>query len=158
FCAPSRAVRGAFGWVLAAALALGAWTQSGTLGYVLPRSALPAPVAAKYREPWPGYHWITPWVRYGDVVLAKQWPARQIPAYGAYTVAPGYPDFFLGDEQERVAAVRMYFASDASRARRLDVLRRYDVRWVVAYPGDGGLPLERVAVGPRGQILYRVPR
>ncbi|MFJ8820166.1 hypothetical protein ACIREE_00125 [Streptomyces sp. NPDC102467] len=156
FCAPRRAVRAGFGWVVAAALVLGAWTQSGVLGYVLPRSVLPSAIAAKYREPWAGYHWITPWVKYGDVVLAKKLPARQIPAYGAYTVAPGYPDFFLGDEKARLAAVRTYFAAGTSRNRRTDVLRRYGVRWVVAYRGDGGLPLERVAVGPRGQILYRV--
>ncbi|MFI6880055.1 hypothetical protein ACIBL6_42095 [Streptomyces sp. NPDC050400] len=156
FCAPRSAVRAAFGWVVAVALAVGAWAQSGTLGYVLPRSVLPPPVTANYREPWPGYQWITPWVKYGDVVLAKTFPARQIPAYGAYTVAPGYPDLFLGDEGARDAAVRTYFAAGSSRAERVEVLRRYGVKWVVAYPGDGGLALERVAVGPRGQGLYRV--
>ncbi|MER5949129.1 hypothetical protein ABT127_24065 [Streptomyces sp. NPDC001904] len=161
FGAPRRAVRLGLGWAVSAALLLGAWTQSGTLGYVLPRSALPAPVAAKYREPWGGYQWITPWVAYGDVVLAKTFPARQIPAYGPYTVAPGYPDFFLGDEHAREEAVRTYFAAGTARGDRVGVLRRYDVRWVVAYRSDGGLPagdpaLERVAVGPRGQQLYRV--
>ncbi|MFD0414816.1 hypothetical protein [Streptomyces sp. NPDC127108] len=146
---------------LAAALAIGAWTQAGTLGYVLPKGALPSAVAAKYRPPWPGYRWITPWVRYGDVVLAKTFPARQIPAYGAYTVAPGYPDFFLPDEVAREDAVRRYFAPGTPRTERLEVLRRYRVRWVVAYPGDGGLAstdpaLRKVAVGVRGQVLYEV--
>ncbi|WP_394431303.1 hypothetical protein [Streptomyces sp. SGAir0957] len=160
FCAPRRAVRAALGWAVAGALLAGAWTQSGVLGYVLPRSSLPSAVADRYREPWPGYHWITPWVRYGDVVLAKKWPARQIPAYGPYTVAPGYPDFFLDDEEERLAAVRTYFAAGTPERRRADVLRRYGVGWVVAYPGEvggGGPALEEVAVGPRGQVLYRVP-
>ncbi|MEV5612879.1 hypothetical protein [Streptomyces sp. NPDC052225] len=160
-CAPRRAVRTAFGWAVAGALAVGAWTQAGTLGYVVPRGALPDAVAAKYREPWAGYHWITRWTAYGDVVLAKTFPARQIPAYGPYTVAPGYPDVFLGDEGARDAAVRTYFAAGSTRAERLAVLRRYDVRWVVAYRSDGGLPatdpaLEKVATGPRGQVLYRV--
>ncbi|WP_030687011.1 hypothetical protein [Streptomyces sp. NRRL B-1347] len=151
--------RAAFAALLALALAAGAWTQAGALGYVLPRSALPPPVAAKYREPWPGYRWITPWVRYGDVVMAKTFPARQIPAYGAYTVAPGYPDFFLPDEAAREAAVRRYFAPGTPRAARLEVLRRYGVRWVVARPGDGGPrpgdpALREVARGLRGQVLY----
>ncbi|MFD9859873.1 hypothetical protein [Streptomyces alboflavus] len=146
---------------LTAALAVGAWAQAGTLGYVFPRGALPAAVAAKYRPPWPGYRWITPWVRYGDVVMAKTFPARQIPAYGAYTVAPGYPDFFLPDEVAREDAVRRYFAPGTPRAERVEVLRRYGVRWVVAYPGGGGLgegdpALRKVAVGVRGQVLYRV--
>ncbi|MFJ4715792.1 hypothetical protein [Streptomyces sp. NPDC088785] len=161
FRTPRGAVRTGLGWAVTAALLLGAWTQSGTLGHVLPRAVLPPPVAAKYREPWVGYHWITPWVAYGDVVLAKTFPARQIPAYGPYTVAPGYPDFFLDDERAREAAVATYFAAGTPRRDRLGVLRRYRVGWVVAYRSDGGLPpgdpaLERVAVGPRGQQLYRV--
>ncbi|WP_338699630.1 hypothetical protein V2W30_24030 [Streptomyces sp. Q6] len=161
FFAPRRAVRTAFAGVVAAALVVGAWTQSGTLGHVVPRGTLPAAIAAKYRTPWTGYHWITPWTAYGDVVLAKTFPARQIPAYGPYTVAPGYPDFFLGDEGARDAAVRTYFAARSTRAERLAVLRRYDVKWVVAYRSDGGLAgsdpaLAKVAVGPRGQVLYQV--
>ncbi|MFD9907459.1 hypothetical protein [Streptomyces sp. NPDC059063] len=156
--APARRALAA---ALALALAVGAWTQSGTLGYVLPRGALPSAVAAKCREPWPGYRWLTPWVRYGDVVMAKTFPARQIPAYGPYTVAPGYPDFFLPDEGARQEAVRRYFADGTSRAERLAVLRRYGVRWVVARPGDGGLgegdpALRRVAEGARGEVLYAV--
>ncbi|MET7855308.1 hypothetical protein AB0D78_08120 [Streptomyces avermitilis] len=158
------AVRAAGAVVLAGALAVGVWTQIGTLGYVVGRGALPGAVAAKYREPWVGYHWITPWVRYGDVVLAKTFPSRQIPAYGAYTVAPGYPDFFLSDEARREAAVRRYFAAGSSRDERLGVLREYGVRWVVQRPGDGGLTagggpgLRRVAAGPGGQVLYAVVR
>ncbi|MGW4510660.1 hypothetical protein ACWEO4_01430 [Streptomyces sp. NPDC004393] len=150
-------------WVLTAALAIGAWTQVQTVGYVVGRSALPAAVADKYQTPWVGYHWITPWVRYGDVVMVPIYPARQIPAYGAYTVAPGYPDFFLPDEAKREAAVRTYFAKGSSRGARLDVLRSYGVRWVVQRPKDGGLPsgdasLKRVASGPGGQVLYQVVR
>jgi alpha-1,6-mannosyltransferase len=157
------ALRNAAAGVLAAALAVGAWTQAQTVGYVTGRSALPGVVADKYRTPWAGYHWITPWVRYGDVVMARTGPARGIPAYGAYTVAPGYPDFFLPDEGRRQAAVRTYFAAGSSRTARLGVLREYAVRWVVQRPSDGGLPtgdraLRRVASGPGGQVLYEVVR
>ncbi|WP_409240424.1 hypothetical protein [Streptomyces sp. PA5.6] len=153
--------RRVFAGLLGVALLVGAWTQAGTLGYVVPRDALPARVAAKYRPPWPGYNWLTREVEYGDVVMAKTFPSRQIPAYGPYTVAPGYPDFFLPDQERRVTAVRDYFAPGTSRGERLDILRRYGVRWVVEYPGDGGLraddsALRRVATGPRGQVLYEV--
>lgn len=154
-------VRRVFAGLLGVALLVGAWTQAGTLGYVVPRDALPARVAAKYSPPWPGCKWLAQEVRYGDVVMARTFPSRQIPAYGPYTVAPGYPDFFLPDQEERVTAVRDYFAPGTSRAERLDILRRYGVRWVVEYPGDGGLraddaALRRVATGPRGQVLYEV--
>ncbi|MET9869639.1 hypothetical protein ABZZ16_26415 [Streptomyces sp. NPDC006386] len=154
-----RAVRAGWACALGAALAVGAWTQAGTVGYVVPRGDLPEAVAEKYRQPWAGYHWITPWVKYGDVVMARAGrPARQIPAYGAYTVAPGYPDFFLPDEGRREEAVRRYFAEGASGRERGEILRAYGVRWVVAgeWAGARGGGLREVARGPGGQVLYAV--
>lgn len=148
--------------VLSGALVVGAWTQVGTVGYVVPRGVLPAVVAAKYRAPWVGYHWVTPWVKYGDVVMARRLPARQIPAYGAYTVAPGYPDFFLPDEGRRVADVRRYFAVGASEGVRRGIVRAYAVRWVVdrgaGVEGEVGAGLRVAARGPGGQVLYEVVR
>jgi alpha-1,6-mannosyltransferase len=148
------------GWtaLLAGALLLGGWTQVGTLGYVVPRGALPAAVEDRHRVPWTGYHWITPWVRYGDVVMAEGRAARQVPAYGFYTVAPGYPDFFLPDEERRVAATGVYFAEGTSSSVRRGIEREYGVRWVV--DGGGvldGAGLRVVARGPKGQVLYAVP-
>ncbi|GHB21150.1 hypothetical protein GCM10010377_08560 [Streptomyces viridiviolaceus] len=148
------------GWVcaLAGALALGAWTQAGTLGYVVERGVLPQAVAARYRAPWAGYHWITPWVGYGDVVMARRLPSRQIPAYGAYTVAPGYPDFFLADEGAREAAVRRFFAEGTRAGERQGIVREYGVRWVVDRGEElrGAEGLREVARGPGGQVLYAV--
>ncbi|MFF5855512.1 hypothetical protein ACFY8B_07705 [Streptomyces sp. NPDC012751] len=152
-----RPVRAGWAGVLLAALAAGAWTQAGTLGYVVGRDALPRVVAAKYRTPWTGYQWIVrAGVRYGDVVMARTTPARQIPAYGAYTVAPGYPDVFLADEGRRQAAVRRYFAAGTEAARRRAVLREYGVRWVVAGTSAKAPWLSETARGPDGQVLYRV--
>ncbi|MBV2354321.1 hypothetical protein KUM39_08075 [Streptomyces sp. J2-1] len=155
--AVSRGRRGArlgWAWALGAALLVGAWTQAGTLGYVTGRSALPGAVAAKYREPWRGYQWVTPWVKYGDVVMARTFPARQLPAYGGYTVAPGYPDVFLPDAGARDAAVRRYFSATTSAGERLSLLKRYGVRFVLGGPAEPFL--HRVAVGPGGQALYEV--
>ncbi|MFC9931620.1 hypothetical protein [Streptomyces sp. NPDC127190] len=151
-----RAVRAWWACALGAALLVGAWGQAGTLGYVTGRSALPSVVAEKYRTPWAGYRWITPWVRYGDVVMARTMPARQIPAYGPYTVAPGYPDVFLPDAGRREAAVRRYFDAGTSGEVRRGIAREYGVRWVVGPRGIAGAGLERVAGGPGGQVLYRV--
>ncbi|MFB7493826.1 hypothetical protein ACFC09_03820 [Streptomyces sp. NPDC056161] len=152
-----RSVRTAWACVLGAALLAGAWTQAGTLGYVVGRAALPGAVAAKYRAPWTGYRWITPWVKYGDVVMARTFPARQIPAYGPYTVAPGYPDVFLPDEGRRDAAVRRYFAAGTPVGERRGIAREYGVRWVVDRAGDAPDPgLRKVADGPGGQVLYAV--
>ncbi|MFI0811407.1 hypothetical protein [Streptomyces echinatus] len=150
-----RAVRRGWACVLLGALAVGAWTQAGTLGYVVERDALPGVIAEKYRTPWAGYQWIMrAGVSYGDVVMAGTWPARQIPAYGPYTVAPGYPDVFLKDAGRREAAVTRYFAADASDEARRGILREYGVKWVV-----GGRPapwLRKAAAGPGGKVLYRV--
>ncbi|POX64657.1 hypothetical protein C3492_02560 [Streptomyces sp. Ru62] len=148
-------VRRVWACVLLAALAVGAWTQAGTLGYVVPRDALPGAVAAKYRTPWVGYQWIMrAGVRYGDVVMARKFPARQIPAYGPYTVAAGYPDFFLPDAGRRQAAVDRYFSPAAGAEERRGILREYGVKWVVG--GSEAPWLRRTAVGPGGQVLYRV--
>ncbi|MDC0773468.1 hypothetical protein [Streptomyces sp. HD] len=152
--------RGVWAGVLGAALVVGAWTQVGAVGYVVPRGVLPGAVAAKYRVPWPGYQWVTPWVKYGDVVMARTMPARQIPAYGAYTVAPGYPDVFLSDAGRREAAVRRYFGVGASGSVRRGIAEAYGVRWVV----DRGVGTRRAAGlrvvtwGPGGQVLYEVVR
>ncbi|MDQ0748863.1 hypothetical protein QF034_003094 [Streptomyces africanus] len=151
------------GWacVLGAALVVGAWTQVGTVGYVVKRGDLPEAVAEKYRRPWAGYFWMTPWVKYGDVVMAREGrPARQIPAYGAYTVAPGYPDFFLAGERRRAAAVRRYFGEGTPGREREEILREYGVRWVVdkGAAGKRGVGLREVTRGPEGQVLYAVVR
>ncbi|MFI5685618.1 hypothetical protein [Streptomyces sp. NPDC051636] len=152
-------VRAGWASALGAALVLGAWTQAGTVGYVVGRSALPGVVAAKYRAPWAGYQWITPWVKYGEVVMARTAPARQIPAYGAYTVAPGYPDVFLADAGRRDAAVRRYFAAGTAGGVRRGIVREYGVRWVVDRgTGVRDAGLRAVARGPGGQVLYRVVR
>ncbi|GGS48025.1 hypothetical protein GCM10010206_07310 [Streptomyces cinerochromogenes] len=151
------AVRRAWACVLFAALAVGAWTQAGTLGYVVPRDALPGVVAEKYRVPWAGYQWIVrAGVRYGDVVMARTFPARQIPAYGAYTVAPGYPDVFLPDAGRREAAVERYFSAATDASQRRGILREYRVKWVVAGASAKAPWLRKAAVGPGGQVLYRV--
>ncbi|MFF9206466.1 hypothetical protein ACF1AE_32695 [Streptomyces sp. NPDC014986] len=153
-----RRLRAGWAALLTGALLIGGWAQSGTLGYVVPRGALPAAVADRYRPPWTGYHWITPWVRYGDVVMAEGRPARQIPAYGPYTVAPGYPDFFLPDEERRRRATAAYFAQRTPRSVRRETEREYGVRWVVARAGAlDAAGLRPVARGPDGQVLYAVP-
>ncbi|GGJ18717.1 hypothetical protein [Streptomyces brasiliensis] len=184
FAGGRRAVRIGWAGVLGVVLVVGAWAQVGTVGYVVGKGALPSAVAEKYREPWTGYGWITPWVKYGDVVMVRTRPARQIPAYGAYTVAPGYPDVFLPDARQREAAVREYFAAGTSGQARQRIAREYGVRWVVdradalrgATPGgetsgnvasggersggtaSAGAGLRVVARGPGGQALYRVVR
>ncbi|MEU2900681.1 hypothetical protein ACWC4E_29060 [Streptomyces sp. NPDC001273] len=155
--AARRRARAGWAALLAGALLAGGWAQAGTVGYVVPRGALPGVVAERYREPWTGYHWITRWVEYGDVVMAEGRAARQIPAYGPYTVAPGYPDFFLPDEERRTAVTGAYFASGTAEGVRRAVEREYGVRWVVDRGGsldDAGLRV--VARGPGGQVLYAV--
>ncbi|MET8460004.1 hypothetical protein [Streptomyces parvulus] len=156
-----RLVRGVWAGVLGVALVVGAWGQVGVLGFAVGREALPGVLAEKYREPWEGYGWITRWVGYGDVVMAREFPSRLIPATGAYTVAPGYTDFFLDDEGERVGAVRRYFSvgvEGVSGSVRRGIEREYGVRWVVdrgvGVRGDEGLRVVRR--GPGGWVLYAV--
>ncbi|WP_030775564.1 hypothetical protein [Streptomyces sp. NRRL S-920] len=84
-----------------------------------------------------------------------------VPAYGPYTVATGYPDFFLPEERQRRKTVERYFAPGADREDRVDALLRYHAKWIIQTRGEGGRPegdqaLRKTATGPTGQVLYEV--
>ncbi len=158
-----RLVRRVLVPLTAVGLLVGCWAQAGSLQYVLRPTAIP-PVArsAPAQKAWTYYTWITPYVRYGDVIMTKDYaPLHQAPAYGGYTVAPGYPDFFLPDQNRRTADTLRYFAPGTSRVERLALLREYDARWIIQRRHSGGLSLtdpalREVARGPKGEILLRV--
>ncbi|MGW2826058.1 hypothetical protein ACWC24_34445 [Streptomyces sp. NPDC001443] len=158
----SRSRRKALAGLLAAALAFGAWTQSTALGYVVPHELLPEAVRAKAWPSRSGYAWAMRWVHHGDTVMTPADIASQLPAHGAYTVAPAYPDTFLPDSDARWAATNTYFSADASRPDRLSALHRYHAAWVLQWPvGQGGMPpddpaLRLTATGPAGEVLFRV--
>ncbi|WP_231905133.1 hypothetical protein [Streptantibioticus cattleyicolor] len=163
--AGGRLTRWIFAPVTAAALLVGCWAQAGSLSYVLRGDAIPPVIKHAPRQGlWDDYAWVTRYVSYGDVVMTEAFlPKRQIPAYGPYTVASGYPDFFLPDQGQRLKDVHRYFAAKTPRAQRLALLRKYDVRWVVQYASDGGLDphdpaLRQVAIGPDGELLLKVVR
>ncbi|WUD75333.1 hypothetical protein OG937_28395 [Streptomyces sp. NBC_00510] len=154
-----RSVARGFALLVAAALLVGAWAQRGALGYVVPPRLLPGPVAEAYRTPWPGYAWATDRMNWGDVVMARERPGRQLPAYGPYTVAPGYPDFFLPDQRRRLADTARFYSPATSRQQQERILTRWKVRWVLLDRGDPAPPrglLSLVAEGNDGQRLYRV--
>jgi hypothetical protein len=146
------------------ALLVGCWSQLGTLRYLGSVDSIPVVRDAPAQHEWNGYQWLRGHVHYGDTIMTKDFFAlHQSPAYGPYTVAPGYPDFFLKDETQRTQDTAAYFAKGTPRAERLRLLRKYDVKWVVQFRSDGGLPardpaLKRVAKGPNGEVLYRVHR
>ena len=107
---------------------------------------------------WPDYSWLNRYVRPGEVVLAPEdyYAVRTVPAFGARTVAPAWPDPFLPDEARRWADVAALWNPATDPATRAELLARYHVRWVLAERGAsfaGGRP---VAVGPRGERLYAV--
>ncbi len=159
-----RLVRAVVAPAAAAGLLVGCWAQAGALSYVLRPAAVPGPLRDAPRQTaWGSYAWVRRHVGYGDVVMTRDFQAlRQAPAYGAYTVEPGWPDFFLPDQGARRAATAAYFAPGTPRAQRLALLRGYRVRWVVQYRGvPGGLSpgdpaLRRTATGPHGALLLRV--
>ncbi|MFF5131737.1 hypothetical protein ACFY41_33050 [Streptomyces syringium] len=159
FARRSRAVAAA----VALALLAGAWTQAGALAYVLRDAALPPVLRDVHRiVPWPSFAWAARQVPKGATVMTDDYFAlRMLPAYGPYTVAPAYPDFFLPDERRRREATRRYFAPATARAERLGILKEYGARWVVQRTGGPGLPegdpaLREAARGPRGLALFEV--
>ena len=135
--------------------------QAGNLLYLAPPGALTPAVreAAHMYVAWPDYSWLNRYVRPGEVVLAPEdyYASRTVPAFGARTVAPAWPDPFLPDEARRWADVAALWNPATDPATRAALLARYHVRWVLA---DRGTPFaggEPVAVGPRGERLYSVP-
>ncbi|MEV7614056.1 hypothetical protein [Streptomyces sp. NPDC089799] len=156
-----KALRALFAVVVSAALVAGAWAQNDVLGWVIRKEALPKAVTEGAWQPWGGHRWMTRHTAYGDVVMSPRNTALTLPAYGVYTVDPGYPDFFLPDEKERIEATRRYFDRDTPRQERLDILHRYRVKWIVQWKDQGGLPVTDPAVrlagkGPTGELLLRV--
>ncbi|MFJ9813478.1 hypothetical protein ACIRTB_35185 [Streptomyces sp. NPDC101158] len=158
----ARRLRGVFAAVLTAALAVGLWAQRDALTFVLRGDALPKAVTGDAWKVWQPVGWAMRDAAYGDVFMTgDRRAACTLPAYGGYTVAAGYPDFFLPDEKRRAADTTRYFAPGTPRAERLAVLRRYHVKWVLQRPSRGGLPagdpaLREVRKGPDGRVLYEV--
>jgi hypothetical protein len=161
---PAGRLRRTAGAAVAAALAFGAWTQLGVVSYMLPEHRQPAAIRNLRHIPsWGHYSWISRHVRYGDVIMTHDYRAlRMAPAYGAYTVAPAYPDFFLPDERQRRRDTAAFFARRTSPGTDREILTRYHVAWVIDTPSDSAVtrgPLfTPVATGPGGERLFKVDR
>ncbi|AXI78122.1 hypothetical protein [Peterkaempfera bronchialis] len=159
--APGR-LRRAAGAVVAAALAVGVWTQVGVVTYALPRyKAVADRWGVQQIATFGDYSWITPFVRYGDVILTHNYYAlRMAPAYGATTVAPAYPDFFLPDERQRWKDTATFFDRRTTAAQGRAILLRYHVAWLIKSAGERPVPrgslFTPMATGPHGERLIRV--
>lgn len=158
-----RLVRTVLAPLTAVGLLVGCWAQAGSLDYVLRPNAIPPVLReAPTQNVWSDYSWIRPYVHYGDVIMTRDFRAlHQAPAWGGYTVASGYPDFFLPDQEQRARATERYFAPGTTAAERRALLRRYHVRWVIEKLYRHSAPLtdpalHRVAVSPSGAVLLRV--
>jgi alpha-1,6-mannosyltransferase len=143
-----------------AVLATGVVMQAGNLLFLAPRSMLTAKVrgATNTFLLWPDYSWLGRQVKPGDVVLTNDYfGQRTVIAYGAYTVAPAWPDPFLTDELQRRADLATLVAPGTTEATRQELLLRYHVNWVLE-TGKWTISVGQtpVAVGPRGERLYRV--
>ncbi|MFJ6214286.1 hypothetical protein ACIQGZ_13255 [Streptomyces sp. NPDC092296] len=154
--------RRAAGAVVATALAVGAWTQLGVAGYLLPGHEAAFARAEVDRIPaWGDDSWAAPYVHPGETVLTRDYYAlRMIPALGAYTVAPAYPDPFLPDEQQRRRDTYAFFDRDTPAGCGKAILLRYHVGWIIKSPDEGPVPADplyaTVATGPHGERLVRV--
>jgi hypothetical protein len=138
------------------ACAAGLAVQAGNLLYLAPRSVLTPGVrhAAHMYVAWPDYAWLSRYVRPGEVVLTPDdyFAIRTVPAYGARTVAPAWPDPFLPDEAQRERDLAAMRDPATDPLRRDALLAHYHVRWVLNVSGVPTGPL--VATGPQGQRLY----
>lgn len=137
--------------------------NSGNLLYILPANDTVARVqhSLGHTAVPPDHSWLARHLVRGDVVLTDDVEAQRIiTAYGALTVAPGWPDPIVAVGPERERAVARFFDPATAPDRLREILTRWDVRWVLMAPGDArvspDLALPLTAVGPRGERLYRV--
>lgn len=157
-----RLLRAVFATALTAGLLAGAWAQRDGFGFVIREEALPKAVTEEGLMELPKtYEWTTRYAKYGDVFMSDPFAAQKLPAYGYYTIAIGYPDFFLPDETQRKIDVVQYFKGEISRDEKLAILHKYDADWVVQWPTQGGLraddpALKKVATSPEGRVLFKV--
>ena len=66
-----------------------------------------------------------------DVVLSDRQTSWMIPSSRGRIVAALHYEFFVKGQAERAAAMNDFFNEATSDKRRLEVLRTYDVRWIV---------------------------
>lgn len=109
--------------------------------------------------------WITGRVAAGDVLLLdldderQRWTARDLIGSGVQFVAPPWPHPSLPDAALRHADNRELLADGTPGQRRLALLRRYDVRWVLDVTGTRGwldAAAIEVVAGPAPSRLVRV--
>jgi len=137
------------------ALVFGLAVQGGHLALAVPQRWLPA-VLARHHQ-WPDYAWLDRYIKTGDVIVTDDYDAlRMVPAYGARTIPPAWPDPFLPDQSARWADVAYLHAPRATTAERRALIAKYHASWILEIPGqwsicDGRAP---VATGPQGQRLY----
>ncbi|MEV6010340.1 hypothetical protein AB0M29_26420 [Streptomyces sp. NPDC051976] len=136
----------------AVALGLGLLAQAGA---VMPRHVLVRTLERP--RPWPGYQWAAHRIPVGAVVLTSGYlPIHVLPAYGAFLVAPAWPDpsTSLADRDRRFADTRAYLAPHATPALQRAIQQRYDVSWLLLtrgqrVPFDGTVIAAKPATGER---------
>jgi len=149
-------------WAVAstAVIVTGLILHAGNLLFLGPRSTLTPQVrkAANVYTVWPDYSWLGSRVKPGEVVLTNDYfGQRTVIAYGAYTVAPAWPDPFLHDEAQRRADLSAMVAASTDAVTRRELFQKYHVTWVLETGRSTILADQHpVAVGPRGERLYHV--
>jgi alpha-1,6-mannosyltransferase len=141
------------------ALALGFVLQAAHLVYALPRSWVPGPLA-RFDETWPDDTWLTRYVHRGEVLVTDDYYAlRTVPAYGIRTIPSAWPDPFLTDQPQRWHDLAVLHEPGVDPAVRQEIIARYHATWVLEFPGKWTMSAgqQPVAVGPRGERLYRIP-
>ena len=113
---------------LAAAVPVGAVIAASTL----PSFVVPVLQRADPRHPVaPALAFIEQRVGSDDVVLADLGTSWMVPAYAGKTVASRRPLYWIADHEMRRRDTRRFFEVATSAGERLDILRRWDARFVL---------------------------
>ncbi|WP_129287313.1 hypothetical protein [Streptomyces sp. GZWMJZ-114] len=128
----TRAGRGRALKGLAVVAAAGTGFVLAQSGAVLPEQWTPP--QTRRLPAWHSYAWAASSVRPGEPVLTDQREAvRSLPGFGIDTVAPVWSDPALPEKERRARwrATHWYLSGRAGTARRAEIARRYDIRWLL---------------------------
>ncbi|WP_234010983.1 hypothetical protein [Streptomyces sp. SPB78] len=128
----TRAGRGRALKGLAVVAAAGTGFVFAQSGAVLPEQWTPP--QTRRLPAWHSYAWAASSVRPGEPVLTDQREAvRSLPGFGIDTVAPVWSDPALPEKERRARwrATHWYLSGRAGTARRAEIARRYDIRWLL---------------------------
>jgi hypothetical protein len=81
-----------------------------------------------------------------DVVMARKLTAWPIPSFAGRVISANHFEYFSADQFNRVDDVHRFFALDTSDSVRIDLLNKYNTRWILVQQDKDSTLIEPGAI------------